>query len=110
MQTVYDGKIENLHLHIQDFTCCIQNTGLYKEFLIRTQENPRPADIAAAVWTLDHPLRWQTANFLENFNSVTLDALKQEKDRIEDTIEMQVVAILLTWLRILVHLRCPFEV
>jgi hypothetical protein len=90
LQTVYDGKIENLRLHIQDFTRRIQNTGLYKEFSIRTQENPRPADIAAAVWTLDHPLRWQMANFLENFNSVTLDALKQEKDLIEDTLEMLV--------------------
>jgi hypothetical protein len=90
LQMVYDGNIENLRLHIQDFTRRIQNTGLYQEFSIRTQENPRPDDIAAAVWNLDHPLRWQTANFLENFNSVTLDALKQEKDRIEDTLEMLV--------------------
>jgi hypothetical protein len=28
LQTVYDGKNENLRLHIQDFTCQIQNTGL----------------------------------------------------------------------------------
>jgi hypothetical protein len=90
LQTVYDGKVENLRLHIQDFIRRIQNTGLYKEFLIRTQENPRPADIAEYLWTWDHPLCWQTANFLENFNAVTYDALLQEKDRIEDTLEMLV--------------------
>jgi hypothetical protein len=88
LQTVYDGKIENLRLHIQDFTSRMQNTGLYKEFLIGTTENPRPVDIPMAQWTFDHPLHWQTANFIENFNSVTLEALKQEKDRIDDTLEM----------------------
>jgi hypothetical protein len=31
LQTVYDGKVENLNLHIQDFTRRIRNTGLYKE-------------------------------------------------------------------------------
>jgi hypothetical protein len=90
LQTVYDGKIENLNLHIQDFTRRIRNTGLYQEFIIKTQENPRPADIAANAWTLDHPLRWQTVNFLENFNGVTIAALLQEKDRIDDTLEMLV--------------------
>jgi hypothetical protein len=85
LQTVYDGKIENLNLHIQDFTRHIRNTGLYQEFLIRTQENPRPADIAVNAWTLDHPLQWQTVNFLENFNEVTFAVLLQEKDRIDDT-------------------------
>jgi hypothetical protein len=45
LKTVYDGKIENLRLHIQDFTRRIQNTGFYKEFIIKTQENPRPNDI-----------------------------------------------------------------
>jgi hypothetical protein len=88
LQTVYDGKIENLRLHIQDFTSRMQNTGLYKEFSIGTTENPRPVDIPMAQWTFDHPLHWQTANFIENFNSVTLEALKQEKDRIDDTLEM----------------------
>jgi hypothetical protein len=71
LQTVYDGKIENLRLHIQDFTRRIQNTGLYKEFSVRTQENPRPNDIAEDAWTIDHPLRWNTENFIENFNGVS---------------------------------------
>ncbi len=39
LQTVYNGKIETLRLHIQDFTRQIHNTGLNKEFTIRTQEN-----------------------------------------------------------------------
>jgi hypothetical protein len=88
LQTVYDGKIENLRLHIQDFTCRIKNTGLYHEFLICTTENPQPADIPDDTWTFDHPLRWQTANYIENFNSVTFSALLQEKERVEDTLEM----------------------
>jgi hypothetical protein len=90
LQTVYDGKIENVRLHIQDFMRRIQNTGLYKEFSIRTQEDLRPEDINEEDWNLDHPLRLQLANFLENFNSVTLEALKQEKERIDDTLEMLV--------------------
>ena len=65
LQTVYDGKIENLRLHIQDFTCRIKNTGLYHEFLICTTENPQPADIPDDTWTFDHPLRWQTANYIK---------------------------------------------
>jgi hypothetical protein len=88
LQTVYDGKIENLRLHIQDFTRRIQNTGLYKEFSIRTQENPRPNDITEEAWTIDHPLRWQTENFIENFNAVSMEALLQEKERIDDALEM----------------------
>ena len=88
LQTVYDGKIENLRLHIQDFTRRIQNTGLYKEFTIRTQENQRPEDITEDAWAIDHPLRWKTDNFIENFNSVTFEALVQEKERIDDTLEM----------------------
>jgi hypothetical protein len=88
LQTIYDGKIENLQLHIQDFNRHMQNTGLYKEFSIQTQENLRPVDINSAQWNFDHPLRWQTANFIENFNSVTLDALKQKKDCIDNTLKM----------------------
>jgi hypothetical protein len=88
LPTVYDGKVENIRLHIQDFTRRMQNTGLYKEFSIRTQENPRLVDIIAAQWHFDRPLHWQTANFIENFNSVVLEALKQEKDCIDDTLEM----------------------
>jgi hypothetical protein len=40
-QTVYNGKIENLRLHIQDFTRRIQKKGLYQEFTLelrRTQD------------------------------------------------------------------------
>jgi len=88
LQTVYDGKIENLQLHIQDFTRHIKNTRLCHEFLIHTTENPQPAEIPDDAWTFDHPLRWQTANYIENFNSVTFSALLQEKERVEDTLEM----------------------
>jgi hypothetical protein len=34
LQTVYDGKIDDLRLQIQDFTCLIKNMGLYEEFTI----------------------------------------------------------------------------
>jgi hypothetical protein len=36
LQTVYDGKIENLRLFIQDFNRRNKNKGLYHEFSIRT--------------------------------------------------------------------------
>ncbi len=75
-------------LHIQDFTRRIQNTGLYHKFTIRTQENQRPDDIPEDNWTQDHPLWWKTENYIKNFNGVTLDALLQEKEHIDDTLEM----------------------
>jgi hypothetical protein len=65
LQTVYNGKIENLRLHIQGFTRRIKNTGFYHEISIRTTETPRPADIPDDAWTFDHPLRWQTANYIK---------------------------------------------
>jgi hypothetical protein len=88
LQAVYNGKIENLRLHVQEFTRRMKNTGLYKKFTVRTQENTRPPDIPEEQWTDDHPLRWQTANFIENFNSILIIALLQEKERIDDTLEL----------------------
>jgi hypothetical protein len=88
LQTIYDGKIENLRLFIQDFTRRVQNKGLYHEFSIRTTENPRSQGIHEQELTDDHPLRWQQANFIENFNSVTLIQLVQEKECIKDTLDM----------------------
>jgi hypothetical protein len=37
---------------------------------------------------MDHPLRWQTANFLDKFSAVTLEALTQERKTIEDALAM----------------------
>ncbi len=37
---------------------------------------------------MDHPLHWQTANFLENFLAVNFPALVQERERIEDALMM----------------------
>jgi hypothetical protein len=40
LQMVYDGKMINLHLHVQDFTKRTQNLGLFKEFQIKMDELP----------------------------------------------------------------------
>jgi hypothetical protein len=56
LKTKYDGKIENLRTHILEFPRCTQNTGLYHEFEVRTQELPRPFEINEDEWHLDHPL------------------------------------------------------
>jgi hypothetical protein len=88
LQTVYDGKIENLRFFIQDFNRRIQNKGLYHEFSIRTNENPRLQGIREEDWNFDHLLCWRHANFIKNFNSVMIDQLLQEKERIKDTLEM----------------------
>jgi hypothetical protein len=66
----------------------MHNTGLFPEFQIRLNENARPEEISEDDWTLDHPLRWQTANFLENFSAVSFPALVQERERIEDALMM----------------------
>ncbi len=45
-------------------------------------------DVTMNVSCHDHPLRWQKVNLIENFNSVTIEQPIQEKERIEDTLEM----------------------
>ncbi len=79
LQTVYDGKIENLRLHIQDFTRCIQTTGLYREFIIWMQENQCPNDIPEVDWTVASSLL-ENRNFLENFNEASFKTLVKEKE------------------------------
>jgi hypothetical protein len=59
---------------------------MYPEFQIRLQQNDRPDDIPEDDWTLNHPLRWQTAIFLENFSTVPFHILLQERERIDDTL------------------------
>jgi hypothetical protein len=59
LRTVYDCKIENLRLHIQEFVRRMQSSGLYKEFIIKTIENPCPNDIPEDEWVFDHPLHWR---------------------------------------------------
>jgi len=66
----------------------MQNTGLFSEFQIRLSENPRPEEIPEDEWTNNHPLRWKTANFLENFAAVKYEAIAQERERIDDTLMM----------------------
>jgi hypothetical protein len=88
LKTKFKRKSEQIRIHIQEFTCRMQNTGLYQEFQIRLQENDRLEEIPEDDWTLDHPLRWQTANFLENFSAVTYQMLLQERERIDDTLMM----------------------
>jgi hypothetical protein len=88
LKTKFEGKSEQIRIHILEFTRRMQSTGLYQEFQIRMQENDRPQEIPEDDWTLDHPLRWQTANFLENFSAVTYQMLFQERERIDDTLMM----------------------
>jgi hypothetical protein len=86
LKTKFDGKPEQIRTHIQEFTRRMQNTGMYPEFQIRLQQNDRPDDIPEDDWTLNHPLRWQTAIFLENFSTVPFHILLQERERIDDTL------------------------
>jgi hypothetical protein len=66
----------------------MQNTGLFPEFQIRLSESPRPDKILEDDWTANHPLRWRTANILENFAAVSYKVLAQERERIDDTLMM----------------------
>jgi hypothetical protein len=66
----------------------MQNTGLYHEFELHTRELPRPAEIEEDDWELNHPLWWERVNFLENFNGITFEMLKQERERVDDTLAM----------------------
>jgi hypothetical protein len=74
--------------NIDDPARRMQNTGLYHEFEIKTRELPRPAEIDEDDWDLNHPLRWERVNFLENFSGITYDMLKQERERIDDTLAL----------------------
>jgi hypothetical protein len=88
LKTKYNGKLENLCTHILEFLRHMQNTGLYHEFEIKTRELPRPAEIDEDDWDLNHPLRWERINFLKNFNGITYDMLKQERERIDNTLAL----------------------
>jgi len=56
LKIIHDGKPEQLRTHIQEFTRCMQNTGLYQEFQIGTTENVHPEEIPEDKWVEDHPL------------------------------------------------------
>jgi hypothetical protein len=88
LKTKYNGKFENLRAHILEFLRRMQNTGIYHEFELRTRELPRPAEIDEDNWDINHPLRWERVNFLENFNGITFEMLKQERERVDDTLAM----------------------
>jgi hypothetical protein len=88
LKTKYNGKLDNLRIHILEFLRRMQKTGLYHEFEIKTRELPRPAEIDEDDWDLNHPLRWERVNFLENFSGITYDMLKQERERIDDTLAL----------------------
>jgi hypothetical protein len=45
-------------------------------------------EIGPDEWVDDHPMRRQTANFLETFGTVPFDALVQERERIDDVLTM----------------------
>ncbi len=64
----------------------MQNTGLYQEFQIGTTENVHPEEIPEDKWVEDHPLWWQTINFLENFGALPSEAFIQERERIDDVL------------------------
>ncbi len=63
LMTKFEGKPEQLRIHIQEITRRMKNTGLYQEFQIRLQENDKPDEIPDEDWTQYHPLPWQTTNF-----------------------------------------------
>lgn len=81
LKTIYNGKPEQLQMHIQEFTRRMQNTGLYQEFQIRTTENARPDKIPINEWVEDYPLRWQTINFLDNFGAATFDTMLRRENK-----------------------------
>jgi hypothetical protein len=88
LKTKFEGKTEQIRTHIQEFIRRMHNTGLYQEFQIKLRENDKPDDIPEDEWTQDHPLRWQTANFLDNFAAVSFSALSQERENINDVLAM----------------------
>lgn len=64
LKIIYYENPDHLRTHIQEFTRRMQNTGVYQEFQICTIENARPEEISEKDWADNHPLRWQTVNFL----------------------------------------------
>jgi hypothetical protein len=66
----------------------MKNSGLYNEFQVKLDENPRPDEIAEEDWTVNHPLRWKTVIFLENFSDVPYERILQEREHIDDQLAM----------------------
>jgi hypothetical protein len=58
------------------------------EFQFRISENTCPEEIPIDEWNDDHPLRWETINFLQNFSGVTYEIIAEECDRIDDMLSI----------------------
>jgi len=85
LPTKFDGSKDQFYRHSIEFIQRIKDTGLVAEFDIRIRENPRPDAIAECAWA-DHPDRFETINFLEDYTVATLTQVKAERDRILATI------------------------
>jgi len=66
----------------------MKNSGLYNEFQVKLDENPRPDEIAEEDWTVNHPLHWKTVIFLENFSDVPYERILRERKHIDDQLAM----------------------
>jgi hypothetical protein len=88
LKTKYDGKLEHLRTHIMEFLRHMQNTGLYHEFDISTQELPCPFEIDEDNWTVAHPFHWEKVNFLKNCSGINFEILKQEREHMDDMLAM----------------------
>jgi hypothetical protein len=83
----FDGKPEDVHQHIAQFTQCCVETGVVKDFSYIISENSPPSDvdltdsIEKAAWILN-PCRFTTGNFLLDASQATIEKVQAACDKI----------------------------
>jgi hypothetical protein len=88
----FDGKPEDVHQHIAQFTQRCVETGVVKDFSFIIGENPPPSDvdltdpIEKAAWTSDPPC-FTTGNFLLDASQATIEKIQAAHDKIHSSLQ-----------------------
>ena len=88
----FDGKPEDVHQHIAQFTQRCVETGVVEDFSFIICENPPPSDvdltdpIEKAAWISD-PRCFTTGNFLLNASKATIENIQAARDKLRSSLQ-----------------------
>jgi len=88
----FDGKPEDVHQHIAQFTQRCVKTGVVEDFSFIICENSPPSDVALtdpiekAAWTSD-PHCFTSGNFLLDASKATIENIQATRDKIRSSLQ-----------------------
>jgi hypothetical protein len=88
----FDGKPEDVHQHIEQFTHCCVKTGVIEDFSFIVSEEPPPSDIdlsdpiEKAAWLVD-PRHFKIGNLLIYASQATMDKIQGACDKIRTNLQ-----------------------